>query len=109
MSDPAQIEVFPEATGDGWNWRQGAEDGPGYDNRHDAIEGARAEGGAEEVTVTRVSGAKETHLTPPVIRIVLLRRDGTEVGELDPPPSEAGPVQQITLAPVAETSEAVTE
>jgi hypothetical protein len=110
------IEIQPSAKGTKWNWRrpedergQKAGRGPGFDNRRDAIEQGRLAAGAEVVTVQRSSGATETYLTPALERVVLLRLDGSEVGELDPPPGEGGPVQQITLEPAAELGEAVNE
>ncbi len=107
-----QINVAPDEKGR-WNWERvdddgkGADKGPGFDDRGVAIAAARAEGGAEEVTVTRGGGNPESYFTPPACRIVLLRADGSKVGELDSAPGDGSVGQTITLAPATESGESV--
>jgi hypothetical protein len=105
-----QINVAPDKDGR-WNWQHvddngEATDGPGFDDRGSAIAAGRAEGCAEEVTVTRGNGERETHFTPPACRVVLLRADGSEVGELDPAPGDGSVGQTITLTPATEEGDA---
>jgi hypothetical protein len=105
-------EIRIKPTEDGrWNWHRAEGDdvtgrGPGFDVRSACIEAARTEGGAERVTVTRASGLKEDLITPARCRIVLLRLDGSEVGELDPPPGDGSAPVSVTLTPPTSTEEA---
>jgi hypothetical protein len=108
-----QIAIAPTKEGR-WNWLRVDEkgkiegEGPGFEDRASAVTAGRIEGGAEEVTVTRGSGVPETYFTPPSCRVVLLRQDGSEVGELDPAPGDGEVGQRITLTPVGSNEEAVT-
>jgi len=84
-----QYEVFPK--GDGWNWRlrkssRSVETGDGYDTRSEAIGAARDE-------------------NPGDVRLVLVRKDGSMVGELDGPRS-SGAAQQTNIEAASETGEA---
>lgn len=110
-----QIEVVPFEDGT-WNWRvrvdgSVAEEGDGGHTRADAVAAARAYNGDEELTLTRADGSaagKERRRRPEALRVVLLRVDGSEYGELDPAPSTAtGPPHEVTLTPAGEMGEAV--
>ncbi|HYJ22614.1 MAG TPA: hypothetical protein VEW07_11410 [Solirubrobacterales bacterium] len=106
-----QINIAPDEKGR-WNWERvedggAVTEGPGFDDRSEAIAAGRAEGGAEEVTVTRGGGDPETYFTPPTCRVVLLRADRSEVGELDSAPGDGSVGQSITLTPVTEDGESV--
>jgi len=85
-----RYEVFPK--GDGWNWRlrkssRSVETGDGYDSRSEAIVAAREE-------------------NPGDVRLVLVRKDGSLVGELDGPRS-SGAAQQVQVEAANETGGAV--
>lgn len=107
-----QINIAPDKVGK-WGWKcigdGEATDGQGgFETRGEAIAAGRANGGAEEITVTRSGGVSETHFTPPTCRVVLLRLDGSEVGELDAAPGDGAVGQRITLTPAGTDEEAVT-
>jgi hypothetical protein len=108
-------EIRIKPTEDGrWNWHRSEDDevigeGPGFDVRAACIEAARTEGGAEKISVTRESGLVEDLITPARCRIVLLRIDGSEVGELDPPPGDGSAPVTVTLTPPPSLEEARTD
>lgn len=108
-----QLEVLPK--GSNWNWQERlgsgriGDKGEGYETRAEAIEAAREAAGAERIEVRRGGSSEaETYLTSTTTRVVLLRRDGSEVGELNPPVGPGGPGQtvQVSLTPAVENSEA---
>lgn len=82
-----RYEVFPK--GDGWNWRlrkneRSAKTGDGYGSRGGAIVAAR-------------------EANPGDLALVLVRGDGTDVGELDGPRSTAA-AQQMQVEAAGETN-----
>jgi len=84
-----QYEVFPK--GDGWNYRvrkagKSAGTGDGFGSRSEAIGAARAASDGE-------------------LRLVLLRKDGSMVGELDGPRS-SGAAQRVDVEAANETGDA---
>jgi len=105
-----EIRVIPTDEA-GWYWARVKDDDEvrraagTFDDRATCITAARAEGGAEPITITRGDGASETLTTAPLCRIVLLRADGSEVGELDAAPGDGDIVHRITLAPAVEANE----
>ena len=107
-----QIEVVPNKDGT-WNWRSRSggkivEKGKGYENRADAIAAAREGRGDATFTLTddagNVVGTTRASAGP---RIVLLRLDGSEYGELDPPASGGTQAQLVSITPAGSTNEAV--
>lgn len=109
-----QINVAPDKDAT-WKYERVDEDGSasegesGFADRGECIAAARTAGGAEEVKVTRGENEPEIYTTPPTCRVVLLREDGTEVGELDAAPGEGEVGQRITLTPAGANEEAVTD
>jgi hypothetical protein len=104
-----QYEVYPEANGDDpptWNWRLRADDrtkskGDGYAERGAAIAAAREANGAQVVNLTRDDGSSAgVAKLPGKLRVVLLRLDGSEYGELDGPVGTSATPQVVTLTPV---------
>jgi hypothetical protein len=113
MIDCDEIRVRPSKDGS-WSWTAyvgddavGKEDG--YGGRAAAIAAARQEGGAEVLEIKRATGEVETARTSGRCRIVLQREDGSEVGELEPPPGDGNPPIQVTLAPIVSGEEATTD
>lgn len=109
-----QFEVYPEK--DGWNWRRRGADGkskgsgPGYGSRADAIAGAREEGrGDERLQLTRGDGSlvQKVFQRGGPERIVLLRADGSEHGEIDHALRHGGQAQTVSITPAAESTKAV--
>ena len=89
------IEVYPDKSGE-WRWRKKAgngdvtaDSGEGYESRAGAIAAARAEAGGKTYNLTDPdTGEVEGQRTEaPNEQVVLLREDGTVVGELDPAPA----------------------
>lgn len=89
----AQIEVFPD--GGKWRWRERDADGKagddsGADTRSETIRKARNAAEVEE-RVELFDGDGNSHGLSPKrpgrVRVVLLRNDGSEYGELDAGPS----------------------
>jgi hypothetical protein len=109
-----QIEVFPQDDGR-WNWQKRIdgdvqETGNGYQDRSSAIEAARAGRGDEVLNLVRDDGsvAGTTRVSRGEgLRVVLLRADGSEYGELDPAGSPSPTATLLTLTPAGTTSEAV--
>lgn len=108
-----RIEVYPDEAGE-HRWRkiaangdETADSGEGYKNRGDAIEAARREAGGGLVDLVRDGEVVGQQVQPPNCQIVLLRKDGTLVGELDraPTPEDAGPAQEVDLEPATTTEE----
>jgi hypothetical protein len=107
-----QIEVYPQK--DKWYWRR--REGKsiaakcrasGYADRAEAIAEARKERGGE-VNLVDDDGKKVGRASLGGLRVVLLRADGSEYGELDAPASSSnGQAQRVTLTPAGETSKAV--
>lgn len=113
MAAVKQVEILPK--GDEWNWQERldsgriGEKGEGYETRREAIDAGREAAGAERIEVKRGgSDVAESYLTSTTTRVVLLKRDGSEHGELNPPVGEGGPGQtvQVNLTPATEASEA---
>lgn len=110
-----QIEIYP--AGGQWYWRHVNEDGSSQDSepyadRNEAIaEGRRRVGGESVDLISKVTGEKVgEQRTRTGCRVVLLREDGSEYGELDPPPSsdeQQENAQNVTLEPASEASEVV--
>lgn len=98
-----QIEVVP--AGDGtWGWRKRVDDqvvdGASCETRREAIDAARAARGDELVTLTRADGSEAgTARLGGGMRIVLLRGDGSEYGELDPAETSGTAVRVSALVP----------
>lgn len=103
---PDEIQVLPRKNGRWTIVVDGSENREGFDTRREAIDAARREGGAEEVRIVREDGSEETVTSTPNCRVVLMRPDGSEYGELNPAPSSSGPAQTITLNPASERTEA---
>jgi hypothetical protein len=105
-----EIRIVPSEDGK-WNWEHVVDGevttGPGFDDRTACIAAGRGEGGAEEIKIIRASGAEEIQSTPPTCRVVLLRVDSSEYGELDAAPGSGGVGQTITLMPASEDMAAV--
>lgn len=104
------IEVYPQdESGSSWGWRETDGDGAadGFENRRDAIAAARKYAGAGEVQLVEDGKVTGTARREANQRIVLVRYDGSEVGELDRQPSTGGgPPQVINLTPASEASDA---
>lgn len=112
MTAVDQVEILPK--GDGWNWQERlgsgrvGEKGEGYETRGEAIEAGREAAGAERIEVKRGGSADaESYLTSTTTRVVLMKRDGSEHGELNPAVGEGGPGQSVhvNLNPATEASE----
>jgi hypothetical protein len=105
-----QIEVLP--TEDGWIWRKRLGDevvvnGDPVVTRSEAIEAARTANGSEKLERRRTDGSLHgIEYTQGGLRVVLLRRDGSEYGEIDRPPSTGGNSQILNLTPAVETDDA---
>lgn len=104
-----QIEVLPLEDGT-WEWRKRIDDrivasvGGKEASRSEAIAAARSARGDEEVQLVRGDGSTAgTARIGGGLRVVLLRSDGSEYGELDHG-SSVGQAQAITLASVDETT-----
>lgn len=92
-----QIEVFPE--GDKWYYREHTAAGgyrnksDSFDDRGSAIAGARGEASVPAVEELYNAGGEPRGISPKrpgALRVVLLRADGSEYGELDAGPSAGG-------------------
>jgi hypothetical protein len=77
------------------------------DDQRSAFAGARAIGGHETIELFDADGNPVGTAKKPGCRVVVLRRDGSEYGELEPAESTAGgtPIR-VSIEPVIETSEA---
>lgn len=104
-----QVEIKPE--GGQWTWRHVDDDktevasGSCEDRTTAIAEGRKAAGGRRVMQTDTETGEEvgETQL-PTTCRVVLLRPDGSEYGELDPGPQADGPAQEVDIEPV-ETNE----
>lgn len=107
----AQIEVFPD--GGKWRWREvtangKAGDHSGADSRSETIRKARdAAGVVPSVELFDADGNSHgmSPKRPGHVRVVLLREDGSEYGELDAGPS-AGSEQMAVVEAAGESSKA---
>lgn len=100
-----QVEVFPAGDPIGSEWaysvKPGEEASNPFPTRAEAIEAARYAAGQRIEKLYRSDGTVYGEARTPGARVVLLRPDGSEYGELDPPPSAAtGPPQVIQLEPL---------
>lgn len=85
----ATLQVFPSKSG-GWRWdRDGKHKSGSFDTRREAIDAARAEKEPED-------------------NVVLLRQDGSMVGELDHAIKAPGG-QDVTLAAASQADDAGSE
>lgn len=106
------IEVFPKEDGQ-WSWRRRDEGGKATDkpdsdfpDRRTAIGDARhAAGATRRETFYDDGKSAGVKSTPTQEQVVLLRLDGTLVGELDPAPSRGGTPQHVSLTPATESGE----
>lgn len=111
-----QFEIVPSEDGT-WAWQKRIDgvitDGEsGFELRADALAIARDLNGDEVLDLRRADGElvrQQRERKSDALRVVLLRLDGSEYGELDPPPSPAtGEPHRVTLTPATESGEAVT-
>lgn len=108
MSEDTQPEIHVRPREDGtWDvYATDRSDETGnFDTRSEAIAAAREANGRKAVTVTDEDGNNVgSGFVGGKLRVVLLRPDGSEYGELDPPASESsGPIKQVTLTPAVES------
>ncbi len=92
MAEQHRYEVYPDKAGE-WRWRKRsrnnrttADSGEGYVKRAEAIAAARNDRDTESV--------------------ILLREDGSLVGELNHAETPGGEAQRVTVDPASENGEA---
>jgi hypothetical protein len=101
----AEYQVAPGKSGWNWQLRDGSKTvarGDGYETRSDAINAAGEHRGDEQLY--RADGTPAEILRGGPERIVLLRADGSLVGELSQRVADGGDAQQITVEPAGETT-----
>jgi hypothetical protein len=109
----SEIQIYPTEDNQ-WSWRkvedgEKTEQGDAYDDRSTAIEQGRASRGEEGVSIVKDGETIGQGSIGGQGRVVLLRKDGSEYAELDPPASvnqDPNEVHRITIGAVEEGSEA---
>lgn len=98
-----QVEVYPADKR--WRHRRRSDEGRAskpskpFTTRAEALAAARESVGGGLVELVRDGKTIGTQQLPTEVRVVLLRADGSEVGELNPPPPGSDSPQRVDLTP----------
>jgi hypothetical protein len=101
----AEYQVAPGKSGWNWQLQEGSktlERGDGYETRSDAINAAGEHRGDQQLSYADGTPADIRRGGPE--RVVLLRADGSLVGELSHRIAEGGAAQQVDVEPAGEAT-----